>query len=70
MFSSRNQTGMSIYLTLGVNILASTTEIQLVLPFQFSVGAPVWSSRASMYHQTTLVFLTDLYVHLIHPSVY
>ena len=35
-------------LTLGVALLASTTEIQLVLYSQFTVGAPVWSAKASM----------------------
>ena len=56
-------------LTLGVTILASTTEIQLVLYSQCTVGAPVWSDKASMYLQVNLVFLTALYVHLISPSV-
>ena len=56
-------------LTLGVTLLASTQEIQLVLSSQFTVGAPLWSSKASMYLWITLVFLTDLYMHLISPSV-
>ena len=37
--------------------------------FPMHVGAPVWSSKASMYLRITLVFLTDLYMHLIFPSV-
>ena len=50
-------------------LLASTTEIQLVLSSQCTVGAPVLSSKASMYLQITLVFLTALYMRLIYPSV-
>ena len=38
-----------MYLTLGVTPLASTTEIQLVLSYQCTVGAPVWIAKASMY---------------------
>ena len=56
-------------LTLGVTILASTTEIKLVLYSQCTVGAPVWSARYYMYLQTTLVFLTDLYMHIISTPV-
>ena len=56
-------------LTLGVTRLASTTEIQLVLSSQFNVCASVWSDKASMYLQITLVFFTALYIHLISPSV-
>ena len=56
-------------LTLGVTILVSTTEIQLVLSSQCTVGVPVWRAKAHMYLRTTLVFLADLYVHLISPSV-
>ena len=56
-------------LTIGVTLLASTTEIQLVLSSQFTVGAPVWSAKASMYLRITLVLLTALYMHLISLSV-
>ena len=56
-------------LTIGVTILASTTEIQLVLSSQCTLGAPVWSAKASMHLRITLVFLTALYMHLISPSV-
>ena len=56
-------------LNLGVTLLASKTEIQLVLSFQYNVGAPVWSDKASMDLRTTLVFLTALYMHLISTSV-
>ena len=55
-------------LTLGVTILASTKEIQLVLSSQYNVGATVGSAKASMYPQITF-FLTYLYMHLISPSV-
>ena len=48
---------MSMCLPLGVTILYSTTEIKLVLDSQFSVGAPVYSPKASVYLQITLVFL-------------
>ena len=47
--SCRKQTGISICLNLGVTILVSTTEIQLVLSSQCTVGAPVYSAKASMY---------------------
>ena len=60
---------MSICLTLGVNIPASTTEIQPVLSSQCTVGAPLWITKDSMYLCTALVFLTELYMHLISPSV-
>ena len=65
----RKQTGISICLTLGVTILASTTEIQLVLSSQCTVSAPVYSAKASMYLRITLGFFTSLYMHLISPSV-
>ena len=60
---------MSMCLTLGVTILASTTEIQLVLSSQCTVYAPVRSDKAYMYICIALVFLKDLYMHLISPSV-
>ena len=44
-FSCRKQTGISIFLTLGVTLLASPTEIQLVLSYQCTVGAPVYSAK-------------------------
>ena len=56
-------------LTLGVTLLASTIEIRLVLSYQCTVGATFFISKASMYLQITLVFLTALYMHLISPSV-
>ena len=56
-------------LTLGVTILASTTEIQLVVYSQCTLGAPVWSAKYSMYIQINLVLFTALYMHLISPSV-
>ena len=56
-------------LTLGVTILTSTTEIQLVLSSQCTVGSPVWSAKASMYLRINLVFLTAFYMHLIYPSM-
>ena len=56
-------------LTLGVTILASTAEIQLWLSSQCTVGAPVWIAKASMYLRIALVFFTDLYMHIIYPSV-
>ena len=55
--------------TLVVTILASTTEIKLVLSSQCTVCAPVRSAKASMYLRITLVFLTYFYMHLISPSV-
>ena len=57
-------------LTLGVTILASTIEIQLVLSLQCTLGSPVWSAKASIYLRITLVLLTSLYMHLISQSVY
>ena len=47
-----------MYLSIGVNILSSTTEIQLVLYSQCTVGAPVCSDRSYVYIQITLVSLT------------
>ena len=52
-------------LTLGVTLLASTTEIKLVLSSQCTVCAPVRSAKASMYLRITLVLFTALYMHLI-----
>ena len=57
-------------LNLGVTILASTTEIQLVLSSQCTVGACVYSAKASMYLRITLVFFTALYMHLWIQMVY
>ena len=56
-------------LNLGVTILASTLEIQIVLYSQCTVGAPVWSVRDSMYLRINLVLLSALYMNLIYPSV-
>ena len=56
-------------LTLGVTILASTKEIQLVVSSQCNVGAPVRIAKDYIYLRITLVFLTYLYMHLIYPSV-
>ena len=56
-------------LTLGVTILASTTEIQFVLYYQCTVGAPVWSAQDSMYLQIPLFLFTAFNMHLISPSV-
>ena len=60
---------MSICLTLGVTILSSTTEIKPVLSYQYTVGDPVWSAKASMYLWIALFFLADLYMHIIYLSV-
>ena len=67
--SRRNQTVISMCLTLGETILYPTTEIQLVLSSQCNGGTLVLSYRDSMYLRTTLVFLTALYKHPIYPSV-
>ena len=67
--SCRKQTGISMCLTLGVTLLAPTTEIQLVLSYQCTVGALVWSAKASRYLRITFVFLTAFYMHLISQSV-
>ena len=56
-------------ITLGVAILSSTTEIQLVLSSQCTVCAPVWSDKSSMYLRITFILLTVLYMNLIYPSV-
>ena len=56
-------------LTLVVTLLASTTDIQLVLSYQCTVGAPVWSAKNSMYIWITFVLLTALNMHLTYPSV-
>ena len=54
-----------MYLTLGVTSLDSTIDIELVLYSQCTVGAPVWRSKASMYHQISLALLAALYTNLI-----
>ena len=56
-------------LTIGVTILASTKIIQLVLSSKCTVGAPVWSAKASIYLRITLFLLTYLYMNLIPQSV-
>ena len=60
---------MSMFLTLGVTILDSTRELQLVLSYQCTVCAPVRSANTSVYIQITLVFLTASYMRPISPSV-
>ena len=52
-------------LTLGVTLLDLTIEIQLLLSYQFTVGAPVWIHNDSMYFQKALFFLRFLYIYLI-----
>ena len=47
-------------LTIGVTILASTTEIQMVMSSQCTVGVSLWSAKASMYIRISLVFLIAL----------
>ena len=56
-------------LTLGVSILASTTEIQILLSSQCTVHESVWSAKATMQCQISVVFLIALYMYLIYPSV-
>ena len=56
-----------MYLTLGVNILASTTEIQLLLSFKCTVGETVWISKAPVYLCICLILFTEFYMHLIFP---
>ena len=56
-------------LNIGVTILASTKEIQLVLSSQCTIGAAVWGDKAYMYLRKTLVFLTAFYMHILFPSV-
>ena len=68
-FSCRKQTRISMCLTLGVTILSWTTEIQLVLYYQCTVGAPVWIAKYSIYLLIALFFLKSLCVHIIYPSV-
>ena len=53
---------MSICLTLGITVLDSTIEIQLVFPTQCTVGAPLLSAKASTYLRIALVFLKTLYI--------
>ena len=56
-------------LTLGLTILASTTEIQRVLYSQYTVGSIVLSAKVSMYRRIALVLCTYLYLHLISSPV-
>ena len=67
--SFRKQTGIKIFLTLGVNILSSTTDIQVVLSYQCTVRVLVCNAKAPMYLRIIFVFLTVLYIHIIHPPV-
>ena len=60
-------TVISMCLTLGVNLLASTADIQLF--YQYTIGEPVWIYMSYMYLCITLVLLTDLYMHLVYPCV-
>ena len=55
------------FLTLGVTILAKTTEIQLVLYLQCTVGVLVGRSNSYMWSRIGLVLLTYLRMHLIYP---
>ena len=68
-FYCRKQTGISMCLTMGVALLASTTDIQLVFSSQYTVGAPGWIAKASMYPRITFDLLTALYMNLISPSL-
>ena len=56
-------------LTIVVTILASTTEIKLVLSYQCTFVAPVWIAKAYMYLRVNLFFLAALYMHLISPPM-
>ena len=64
-----NRQEWQFFKTLGVTLSASTTEIQLVLSSQFTVGAPVWSAKDKLYLRMALVFFTDFYMHLIFPPM-
>ena len=66
-YSCRKQTGISMCLTLGVTILASTIEIKLVLSYQCTVGSLVWRTKDSVYFWIALVLLIDLYMYQIFP---
>ena len=48
-------------LNLGVTVLASTTEIQLVLSSQCTICSPKWSAKDSMY--LLITFLLYSFVH-------
>ena len=54
-------------LNIGVTIITSTTEMKIVLYYQCTVGAPVWSARVSMDLRIKLVLLAALYMNLIYP---
>ena len=60
---------MPMCLTLGLTILAPTTETKLDFYSKCTVGAPGWSDRASRYLRIALVLFTALYMHLFYPSV-
>ena len=47
------------------NAFDSTTEIQLVLSSQFTVGSLVWSSKDYIDLWIALFFLTALYTHIV-----
>ena len=67
--SSIKQKGMPTCSTIRVTILASTTEILLVMFYRCTVGESVWSAKAYIYIWIDLFLLTALYSHLIFPLV-
>ena len=56
-------------LTIRLTILASSTEIKLMLYSQFTVSALMWSAKAYIYLRISLVLLTVLCMYIIYPSV-
>ena len=56
-------------LNLGVTLSYSTMEIQLVLSYLCTVGAPLWSYNALMQRQISLVFPAYFCMYLIDLSV-
>ena len=54
-------------LILGVTLLASTTEIQIMLSSLCILGSPVWSDKTSMYLEITSVSLAAFYVYILSP---
>ena len=56
-------------LTLGVTILSSTTERQLLLYSQCTVGALVWSAKVSAKLHIDLFLLKALKINLVYLPV-
>ena len=60
LFFYKRDRNVNVFTSRGVTFLYQTKEVKMMLSSQFTVGAPVWSAKFSMYLRTALVFLTAL----------